>query len=100
MSIVINTPTSNIGRALVARLTDAGKGVIVPSGDKKKFEELLRRGARIVQGSFEEKALIAKGALRRVGIPWITSSHVPHPFAPPSVEKARSFPRSLKNPLG
>src|SRR5216683_2440873 len=60
MSIVINTPTSNIGRALAARLLDAGERITVLSRDKKKVDELLRRGARVVEGSFEEPALLAE----------------------------------------
>src|SRR2546426_9946416 len=55
-SIVINTPTSNIGRPLAARLLDAGERVTVLSRDKKKVDEFLRRGARVVEGSFEEPA--------------------------------------------
>src|SRR5260370_3679748 len=60
MSIVINTPTSNIGRALAARLLDAGEIVTVLSRDKRKVDALAKRGARVVEGSFEEPALIAK----------------------------------------
>ena len=39
MSIVINTPTSNIGRALAARLLDAGERITVLSRDKKKVDD-------------------------------------------------------------
>ena len=60
MSIVINTPTSNIGRALAARLLDAGEIVTVLSRDKRKVDDLAKRGARVVEGSFEEPALLAK----------------------------------------
>jgi uncharacterized protein YbjT (DUF2867 family) len=60
MSIVIRTPKSNIGRALAARPLYAGKPTTVMSRDKQKVDELLRRGARVVERSFEEPALLAK----------------------------------------
>ena len=50
MSIVINTPTSNIGRALTARLLDAGERITVLSRDPKKVDEVHRRGARVLEG--------------------------------------------------
>src|SRR5229473_563014 len=72
MSIVINTPTSNIGRALAARLLDAGERVTVLSRDKKKVDDLLRRGARVVEGSFEEPALLAKALEGAEALFWLT----------------------------
>jgi len=72
MSIVINTPTSNIGRALAARLLDAGERVTVLSRDKKKVDELLRRGARVVEGSFEEPALLAEALEGAEALFWLT----------------------------
>jgi uncharacterized protein YbjT (DUF2867 family) len=72
MSIVINTPTSHIGGALAARLLDAGERVTVLSRDKKKVDELLRRGARVVEGSFEEPALLAKALEGAEALFWLT----------------------------
>jgi uncharacterized protein YbjT (DUF2867 family) len=72
MSIVINTPTSNIGRALAARLLDAGEQITVMSRDKKKVDELLRRGARVVEGSFEEPALLAEALEGAEALFWLT----------------------------
>src|SRR6266478_4647108 len=72
MSIVINTPTSNIGRALAARLLDAGERITVLSRDKKKVDELLRRGARVVEGSFEEPALLAEALEGAEALFWFT----------------------------
>ena len=71
-SIVINTPTSNIGRALAARLLDAGESVTVLSRHKKKVDELARRGARVVEGSFEEPALLAKALEGAEALFWLT----------------------------
>ena len=72
MSIVINTPTSNIGRALALRLLDAGEQVTALSRDKKKIDELLRRGARIIQGSFEESSLLAEALEGAEALFWLT----------------------------
>jgi uncharacterized protein YbjT (DUF2867 family) len=60
VSIVVNTPTSNIGRALSAPLLDAGERVTVLSRDKKEVDDFFHRGARVVEGSFEEPALLAE----------------------------------------
>jgi uncharacterized protein YbjT (DUF2867 family) len=72
MSIVINTPTSNIGRALAARLLDAGESITVLSRDKKKVDELHRRGARVIEGSFEEPALLAEALEGAEALFWLT----------------------------
>jgi uncharacterized protein YbjT (DUF2867 family) len=72
MSIVINTPTSNIGRALATRLLDAGERITILSRDKKKIGELARRGARVVEGSFEEPALLAEALEGAEALFWLT----------------------------
>ena len=72
MSIVINTPTSNIGRALAARLLDAGEIVTVLSRDKRKVDDLAKRGARVVEGSFEEPVLLAKALEGAEALFWLT----------------------------
>jgi uncharacterized protein YbjT (DUF2867 family) len=72
MSIVINTPTSNIGRALAARLLDAGESITILSRDKRKVDELLHRGARVVEGSFEEPVLLAEALDGAEALFWLT----------------------------
>lgn len=72
MSIVINTPTSNIGRALAVRLLDAGEQVTVLSRDKKKVDALEFRGARVIEGSFEEPAFLAKALDGAESLFWLT----------------------------
>jgi uncharacterized protein YbjT (DUF2867 family) len=72
MSIVINTPTSNIGRALASRLLDAGERITVLSRDKKKVDELHRRGARVIEGSFEDLALLAEALVGADALFWLT----------------------------
>ena len=72
MSIFINTPNSNIGRALASRLLDAGERITVLSRDKKKVEELRRRGARVFEGSFEDPALLAETLEGAESLFWLT----------------------------
>jgi len=72
MSIVINTPNSNIGRALSIRLLDAGESVTVLSRTKKKVDELARRGARVIEGSFEEPTLLAEALEGAEALFWLT----------------------------
>src|SRR6202522_3207037 len=72
MSIVINTPTSHIGRALASRLLDAGERVTILSRDKKKVDELFHRGARVIEGSFEEPALLAEALEGAEALFWLT----------------------------
>ena len=72
MSIVINTPTSNIGRALAARLLDAGESITVLSRDRQKVDELVLRGACVVEGSFEEPALLDEALEGAEALFWLT----------------------------
>jgi len=72
MSIVINTPTSNIGRALAIRLLDAGESITVMSRDKKKVDGLHRRGARVIEGSFEDPALLTEALGGAEALFWLT----------------------------
>jgi uncharacterized protein YbjT (DUF2867 family) len=72
MSIVINTPTSNIGRALSIRLLDAGESITVLSRNKNKVDELERRGARVIEGSFEDPILLAEALEGAEALFWLT----------------------------
>ncbi len=72
MSIVINTPTSNIGRTLAARLLDAGEQITVLSRDKNKVDALQHRGARVLEGSFEEPVLLAEALNGAESLFWLT----------------------------
>jgi uncharacterized protein YbjT (DUF2867 family) len=72
MSIVINTPTSHIGRALATLLLDAGEVVTVLSRDKGKVEDLRKRGAFVIEGSFEDATLLAKALEGAEALFWLT----------------------------
>ncbi|RYZ42869.1 MAG: NmrA family transcriptional regulator [Myxococcaceae bacterium] len=58
MSIVINTPNGNIGRPLVEKLLQAGRKVTIISRTPEKVADLAKLGARVVQGSIDEKATL------------------------------------------
>jgi uncharacterized protein YbjT (DUF2867 family) len=72
LSIVINTPNSNIGRKLALTLLDAGESVTVISRDKKKVDELTKRGARVVEGSFDDPAVLAAALKGAKELFWLT----------------------------
>ncbi|MBN8228199.1 NAD(P)H-binding protein [Corallococcus macrosporus] len=58
MSIVINTPNGNIGRPLVEKLLKAGRKVTVISRTPEKVADLVKLGAKVVQGSIDEQATL------------------------------------------
>ncbi|RKH17911.1 NmrA family transcriptional regulator [Corallococcus praedator] len=58
MSIVINTPNGNIGRPLVEKLLKAGRQVTLISRNPEKVADLVKQGAKLVQGSIDEKATL------------------------------------------
>ena len=58
MSIVINTPNGNIGRPLVQKLLGLGRKVTIISRSPEKVADLVKQGAKLVQGSIEDKATL------------------------------------------
>ncbi|MBJ6764067.1 NAD(P)H-binding protein [Myxococcaceae bacterium JPH2] len=58
MSFVVNTPNGNIGRPLVQRLLHAGKRVTLISRKAEKVADLVKAGARVVEGSMEDRAVL------------------------------------------
>jgi uncharacterized protein YbjT (DUF2867 family) len=97
MSIVINTPTSNIGRALAARLLDAGESITVLSRDRKKVEELYRRGARVIEGSFEEPILLAEALKGAEALFWLTPPPARPDYYSWAVKCAKQAAAAAKN---
>lgn len=60
MTILINTPNGNIGRSLAGHLLDAGERVVLIARDASKVADLSARGARVVEGSLDEPAVLAR----------------------------------------
>ncbi|MCY1047665.1 NmrA family NAD(P)-binding protein [Corallococcus sp. bb12-1] len=58
MSIVVNTPNGNIGRPLVEKLLAAGRKVTIISRNPEKVADLAKLGAKVVEGSIDEKATL------------------------------------------
>ncbi|MEM9489074.1 MAG: NmrA family NAD(P)-binding protein [Myxococcota bacterium] len=72
MSIVVNTPTGNIGRALVTRLLDAGEAVTVISRNPAKVADLAERGVRVVEGSTDDPAVLDRAFAGAHSLFWLT----------------------------
>lgn len=84
MSTVINTPSGNIGRALASLLLDAGEPVTVISRSADKVRDLTDRGARLVEGSTDDDAVLAQALTGATALYWVT----PPPSRPGYIEWA------------
>lgn len=62
MSIVITTPTGNIGSAITRNLLDAGEKPVLIARDASKVAEFVERGASVIEGSHRDPALLAEAA--------------------------------------
>ncbi|MBX3249534.1 MAG: NmrA family NAD(P)-binding protein [Myxococcales bacterium] len=60
MTILIATPNGNIGRPLASQLLDAGASLVLIARDPAKVADLQARGARVVQGSLDDPATLAR----------------------------------------
>lgn len=78
MTIVVNTPNGSIGRPLTARLLDAGESVTVISRHPHKVADLVARGARLVEGSIADRAVMSRALEGASQLFWLT---------PPAVER-------------
>jgi len=72
MSIVINTPNGNIGRALAEELLNAGETLTVISRTADKVAPLIERGARLVQGSIDDAATLDQALHGARALFWLT----------------------------
>lgn len=78
MSIVINTPTGNIGSRVVEQLLAAGENVTVIHRNPEKIHHLIDRGVRVVEGSLEDPAVLGRALEGAEALFWLT----PPPFQP------------------
>lgn len=72
MSIVINTPNGNIGRALSEQLLAAGERITVISRTADKVAPLVAQGARLVQGSVDDDAVLKEALHGARALFWLT----------------------------
>lgn len=89
MSIVVNTPNGNIGRPLVEKLLEAGKQVTLISRSPGKVADLVKRGARLVEGSIDDSAVVASALKGAEALFWLT----PAAFRPDFIEWAQENAR-------
>jgi uncharacterized protein YbjT (DUF2867 family) len=72
MSIVINTPNGTIGRRLAEKLLAAGKSLTLISRSPDKVAELVKRGARLVEGSIDDAAVLERALTGAEALFWLT----------------------------
>ncbi|MEZ4297795.1 MAG: NAD(P)H-binding protein [Polyangiaceae bacterium] len=72
MRIVVNTPTGNIGRALVELLLARGAEVTLIARTPDKVRDLESRGARVVQGSIDDAAVVERALEGASALFWLT----------------------------
>jgi uncharacterized protein YbjT (DUF2867 family) len=90
MSIVINTPSGNIGRAIAEQLLEAGESVTVISRNPDKVADLVERGARLVEGSIDDAAVLDAALAGADSLFWLT----PPPSRPDYFEWAAAAAQS------
>ncbi|NVJ24878.1 MULTISPECIES: NmrA family NAD(P)-binding protein [Myxococcus] len=81
MSVVINTPNGNIGRNLALRLLDAGQSITVISRTAEKVADLAKRGAKVVEGSSDDAAVLDKAFAGASAVFWLTPPAMRPDFA-------------------
>lgn len=60
MSIVVTTPTGNIGSVVVEKLLDAGEKPVLVARDPAKVQAAVDRGATVIQGDQSDPELLQK----------------------------------------
>lgn len=72
MRIVINTPSGNVGRALVEALLARGAQLTLISRSPDKVKAFEARGARIVEGSIDDAAVLDSALEGAGALFWLT----------------------------
>ncbi|MCP3145213.1 NmrA family NAD(P)-binding protein [Pyxidicoccus xibeiensis] len=96
MSIVINTPNGNIGRPLVLRLLEAGRSVTVISRSADKVADLVKRGAKLVEGSTDDAAVLDRALAGAEALFWLSPPAVRPDFLAWTQESARTAAKAVK----
>jgi uncharacterized protein YbjT (DUF2867 family) len=60
MSIVITTPTGNIGAVVTRKVLEAGEKPVLIARDPAKVQEFVDRGAIVIQGSHDDAAFLTE----------------------------------------
>lgn len=72
MSIVVTTPTGNIGSVLVQQLLDRGKKPVLIARNPEKVENFTSRGAAVREGSHSDPAFLAEATRGAEALFWLT----------------------------
>ena len=72
MKVVINTPAGNIGGAVANSLIAAGHDLTVISRHPHNCTNLVARGARLVEGSIDEPAVLDRAFTGAQSLFWVT----------------------------
>ncbi|WP_164018306.1 NmrA family NAD(P)-binding protein [Pyxidicoccus trucidator] len=96
MSIVINTPNGNIGRALALSLLSAGRSLTVISRSADKVADLVKRGAKLVEGSTDDAAVLDRALVGAEALFWLTPPATGPDFVSWAQETARTAAQAVK----
>lgn len=72
MTIIITTPTGNIGSRLTDKLLDAGAEVTLLARDPAKVEEAAKRGAKVLKGDLSDRAFVVESTRGADALFWLT----------------------------
>lgn len=81
MSIVITTPTGNIGRRVLQQLLQAGADVSVIVRQPEKLSDSIRSRVKVHQGSLTDVDLVTKAFRGANAAVWVTPGDFTHPDA-------------------
>src|SRR5215510_11920116 len=79
MSIVITTPTGNIGKHALQQLLQAGADVSVIVRQPEKLSDSIRSRVKVHQGSLTDARLVTKAFKGAKGVLWVTPPNLTHP---------------------
>jgi uncharacterized protein YbjT (DUF2867 family) len=96
MRIVINTPNGNIGRPLALRLLEAGRSLTVISRTADKVADLAKRGAKVVEGSTDDAAVLERALAGAEALFWLTPPVNGPEFVAWARETARTAAQAVK----
>ena len=72
MKVAVNTPTGNIGRALVGQLLEGGAEVVLLARDAEKVKDFVARGAKVHVGNLEDGDFVARATKGVDVLFWLT----------------------------
>lgn len=96
MSIVINTPSGNIGGHLARILLDVGEAVTVISRSPEKVADLAARGARVVAGSMDDAGVLDQAFEGAHGVFWLNPPPARPDFAEWGIAAAKTAAATAK----